>query len=1444
MLPEIDRYRIRRTLSAGLVTAVLAGVIAPLALVPIAAPAAAADTDSGTVTVTVAPTATSVAPSGGTAAGGTPITIAGTGFASGSTVTVGGVPATDVTVVNDTTITARTPLRPVGQRTGGTVPVVVENSAGATDGSTLFTYVTLAVTSVSPVSGSAAGGTPITITGSGFDPNGTVSVLVGDVEVVPSSVTETTVTVTIPTRTGDGRTVGAVPLSVKVDGESSNNDVTFTYRPVLAESGTTQVRLHDLASRSQRRSIVRTTTAPFIVTGTDSRTGLPYEYVTDHNYGNSGAYRFESFEGMGSTFTRQTVAAGTRPLGASGPKVGTDAEDLTALAFSGGGCGASGGNFCSGFGPEVYSEPFFATQGQSLSFDWWAQRVSDDYEVYAFLVRVDSWDPYTDPAYPALVANTNSSLQRGTAHPRYAEYLGLHTLVMHSLGKQPTTLQRASVAVPASGLYRFRFVNGSYDFTGGAAIGSRMFIGNRVLVGQTNLIQIPTMSDQVKSGSTYAPYVFEVSSTSGAPVAVTAGGACTVSTTHAAPMTTVTVTKTGTSDNVACTLTYSQDASGTFAPAPTITSGFTWRSSAVVPPAPTITSVVARDGALSVGFLPPAGDGGAPITNYQYSINNGSSWITVDPATTTSPILIPGLTNGTAYPVRLRAVNSVGGGAQSVSVSGSPVAPGVPSAPGSLLVVAGEGAITVSFAVPADGGSPITRYEYTLDGGATWIAPSPAIASSPFTIGGLTNGTSYGVGVRAVNIIGAGTASTIATVMPQALPPAAPSALALTPSSGALEVAFTPPSDGGSPITGYEYSLDGGTTWVSVAQDTPGSPFTITGLTDGVAQTVRVRAVNGVGTGPASTPATATPQLGAPTDVVLTASSGAIGVAFTPPADGGNPITGYEYSLDDGATWVAVAQDTPGSPFTISGLPNGVAQSVRVRAVNADMAGLPSTPATATPVAPPVSPTPEPAASGAPDPTAGVVTGSPRPAPRPVSRTVPRSPILDGGRAPRPTFAPTLRVDDEVVAPVVTPVGVIRSVGGATTSTGTTIAAGPLALILDVRSGDGEVRTSPGGTPQLSVVRDRAVRVSGGGLAPGSEVRVWLPLDGADARPVAVLRTGPDGTFEGELAFDARLDRAVDRRPFPIGRHVLQLVGRDADGRLVILEKTVQIRQPEPMPERDRSTDVLPRASVGAASATRAGLPQEVRVVPDTERRAARVEGEGWRIAISLATGAGAVQSSGLGGARVEIVIDETAEVTGDGFQPGTRADVWLFSDPVLLGSYQVGIDGTFRGDAPVSGVPIGEHTLQLQGIGEDGFVRAANLGVVVLPRPIPVDLPGPTETVTIVTAAQSPPGRATPWTAIVLIGITVLVLLSRSRIEYVIEGADGQVGATTGMPGRRVVLPGAGLTAPDGRVLIGWSPDERAVHPTFVPGEAIRLSRGTTVLHPVWGTAEMHIDA
>jgi len=94
-------------------------------------------------------------------------------------------------------------------------------------------------------------------------------------------------------------------------------------------------------------------------------------------------------------------------------------------------------------------------------------------------------------------------------------------------------------------------------------------------------------------------------------------------------------------------------------------------------------------------------------------------------------------------------------------------------------------------------------------------------------------------------------------------PPNAPTSLAASPSSGALALTWTAPAYAGSTsITGYtvEYTPSGGSA-STVATNSASASYTLTGLTNGTSYTVRVRAINSVGSGAYSTSITATPAV-------------------------------------------------------------------------------------------------------------------------------------------------------------------------------------------------------------------------------------------------------------------------------------------------------------------------------------------------------------------------------------------------------------------------------------------------------------------------------------------------------------------------------------------------------------------------------------------------------
>ena len=120
------------------------------------------------------------------------------------------------------------------------------------------------------------------------------------------------------------------------------------------------------------------------------------------------------------------------------------------------------------------------------------------------------------------------------------------------------------------------------------------------------------------------------------------------------------------------------------------------------------------NGQVIITFTPGAGNGSS-ITNYEYSVD-GVNYTALDPATTGSPITIPGLTNGTEYSITLRALNGNGEGAVSVIES---VTAGLPAAPTIDFVVEGNAQATVTFTPGEDNGSPITGYRYIKDDGSS-----------------------------------------------------------------------------------------------------------------------------------------------------------------------------------------------------------------------------------------------------------------------------------------------------------------------------------------------------------------------------------------------------------------------------------------------------------------------------------------------------------------------------------------------------------------------------------------------------------------------------------------------------------------------------------------------------------------------------------------------------
>jgi hypothetical protein len=91
---------------------------------------------SGTITSSTAPTITSISPTSGSIAGGTSVTVTGTGFTGATGVNVGTIAGTNLVVSGDTSLTFTTSAQAAGSYD---VTVVTPNGTSATSAADMLT---------------------------------------------------------------------------------------------------------------------------------------------------------------------------------------------------------------------------------------------------------------------------------------------------------------------------------------------------------------------------------------------------------------------------------------------------------------------------------------------------------------------------------------------------------------------------------------------------------------------------------------------------------------------------------------------------------------------------------------------------------------------------------------------------------------------------------------------------------------------------------------------------------------------------------------------------------------------------------------------------------------------------------------------------------------------------------------------------------------------------------------------------------------------------------------------------------------------------------------------------------------------------------------------------------------------------------------------------------
>ena len=316
------------------------------------------------------------------------------------------------------------------------------------------------------------------------------------------------------------------------------------------------------------------------------------------------------------------------------------------------------------------------------------------------------------------------------------------------------------------------------------------------------------------------------------------------------------------------------------------------------------------------------------------------------------------------YSYRISAINSVGTGAVSnvatdITLPVPPVAlPAAPDAPGDLRITGSTtNSLTLEWDAPDNGGSMITGYriERRAEGEADF---SELVANTGTATIGYTDGVSppgirlapnmeYSYRISAINSVGTGAVSNVATditlpVPPVALPvpPGIPTLLSATAHATLVQItlSWNAPTDiGGSVITSYRIErAEGADGLFNAITPAPvlnltGSPITYIdtgidldpmGLSPNTPYRYRVSAISDGGTGAMSNVAMATTAVALPSGLTLTAiqtSATAVRLSWELASDGGEAVS-YTLERSSSVTSVAVLGD-PMTSVTILGPP-------------------------------------------------------------------------------------------------------------------------------------------------------------------------------------------------------------------------------------------------------------------------------------------------------------------------------------------------------------------------------------------------------------------------------------------------------------------------------------------------------------------------------------------